>query len=65
MLGFDALYFARIDYQDADLRRSTKSMEFVWDASKSLGYLREISKNRILLYIRILFIDKCINRLRL
>jgi len=36
-VGFQGLFFGRIDYQDLDLRRKTKSAEFVWRASKSLG----------------------------
>jgi len=35
--GFDGLFFARIDYQDMDLRLKTKNMESVWMGSESLG----------------------------
>ncbi|KAJ3678236.1 hypothetical protein LUZ60_002039 [Juncus effusus] len=36
-LGFDALYFSRIDYQDREKRKDTKSLEIIWRGSKSLG----------------------------
>ena len=37
MQGFDAQYFARIDYQDRQKRRTEQSMEFLWRPSASLG----------------------------
>ncbi|KAJ0988739.1 hypothetical protein J5N97_007095 [Dioscorea zingiberensis] len=36
-VGFDALYFSRIDYQDRLQRMDLKSLEVVWRGSKSLG----------------------------
>ena len=36
-LGFDALFFGRIDHVDHDLRMQNRTMEFVWAASPSLG----------------------------
>jgi len=36
-VGFEGLFFARIDHQDHDLRMKTNNMEFVWRASPSLG----------------------------
>ena len=36
-LGFDALFFGRIDHQDHDYRIARKDLEFVWRASPSLG----------------------------
>ncbi|KAJ0411263.1 hypothetical protein ATCC90586_004179 [Pythium insidiosum] len=36
-VGFDALYFARIDYQDYNNRLDHKNLEFVWRPSKSRG----------------------------
>ncbi|XP_075643637.1 putative alpha-mannosidase At5g13980 [Castanea sativa] len=36
-LGFDSLFFGRIDYQDRAKRKNEKSLEFVWQGSKSLG----------------------------
>lgn len=29
-MGFDALFFARIDYQDKEKRKADKSLEFIW-----------------------------------
>jgi len=36
-MGFDGLFFGRIDYQDRQLRQQSKSCEFIWDGSPSLG----------------------------
>jgi len=36
-LGFDALYFGRIDYQDLDIRHQTQECEGLWAASKVKG----------------------------
>lgn len=36
-LGFDSLFFARIDYQDRAKRLREKTLEVVWQGSKSLG----------------------------
>ena len=37
-MGFDAWFFARLDYEDKEKRLNEKSMEFVWRPnSKSLG----------------------------
>ena len=36
-VGFEALFFGRIDYQDYDTRAKTKSLEWLWQASASLG----------------------------
>lgn len=36
-VGFDALMFGRIDYQDHDIRQNSQSLEFIWQASPSFG----------------------------
>ncbi|KAH9791608.1 alpha-mannosidase [Citrus sinensis] len=41
-LGFDSLYFARIDYQDRAKRLKEKNLEVVWRGSKSLGSSSQI-----------------------
>uniref|UniRef100_A0A1J3E3E5 Alpha-mannosidase n=1 Tax=Noccaea caerulescens TaxID=107243 RepID=A0A1J3E3E5_NOCCA len=41
-LGFDSLFFARIDYQDRAKRLSEKTLEVVWQGSKSLGSSSQI-----------------------
>ncbi|XP_031105302.1 probable alpha-mannosidase At5g13980 isoform X1 [Ipomoea triloba] len=41
-VGFDSLYFGRIDYQDRAKRKGEKSLEVVWRASKSLGTSSQI-----------------------
>ncbi|KAJ8435417.1 hypothetical protein Cgig2_001069 [Carnegiea gigantea] len=40
-VGFDSLFFARIDYQDRQKRMDEKSLEVVWQGSKSLGATAE------------------------
>ncbi|VAI39198.1 unnamed protein product [Triticum turgidum subsp. durum] len=41
-VGFDALYFFRIDYQDRDTRNVTKELEVVWRGSKTFGSSADI-----------------------
>lgn len=41
-LGFDSLFFARIDYQDRAKRTSDKTLEVIWQASRSLGSSSQI-----------------------
>ena len=36
-VGFEALFFGRIDYQDYDIRSKQKRLEWIWQASESLG----------------------------
>ncbi|KAF9618957.1 hypothetical protein IFM89_002952 [Coptis chinensis] len=36
-VGFDSLFFGRIDYQDRAKRKDEKSLEFVWQGSKTFG----------------------------
>lgn len=42
-VGFDSLFFARIDYQDREKRMADKSLEVVWQGSKSLGASAEVN----------------------
>ncbi|XP_023550350.1 probable alpha-mannosidase At5g13980 isoform X1 [Cucurbita pepo subsp. pepo] len=41
-VGFDSLFFGRIDYQDRAKRKVEKSLEVVWQGSKSLGSSAQI-----------------------
>lgn len=41
-VGFDSLYFARMDYQDREKRKKEKTLEFIWEGSKSLGSSSQI-----------------------
>lgn len=41
-LGFDSLFFARIDYQDRAKRLKEKKLEVIWQGSKSLGSTSQI-----------------------
>merc|ERR550534_2020659 len=36
-MGFDGLFFGRLDHQDKDQRQQSKSMEMRWDASNTQG----------------------------
>ena len=38
-IGFDALFFGRIDYQEHNQRASKQELEFIWRGSKSLPHL--------------------------
>ncbi|KAL3141201.1 hypothetical protein ABBQ38_003541 [Trebouxia sp. C0009 RCD-2024] len=37
LLGFDALFFGRADYQDMEVRKAAKQMEVLWRGAKSFG----------------------------
>ncbi|XP_011083026.1 probable alpha-mannosidase At5g13980 [Sesamum indicum] len=41
-VGFDALFFGRIDYQDRAKRRDDKKLEVIWQGSKSHGSSSQI-----------------------
>lgn len=41
-LGFDSLYFARIDYQDRAKRKDEKALEVIWRGSRSLSSSSQI-----------------------
>ncbi|KZV21769.1 alpha-mannosidase [Dorcoceras hygrometricum] len=41
-VGFDSLFFGRIDYQDRDKRRNDKTLEVIWQGSKSRGSSSQI-----------------------
>ncbi|KAL4306979.1 alpha-mannosidase At3g26720 isoform X1 [Arachis ipaensis] len=41
-LGFDSLFFARIDYQDRAKRLKEKMLEVIWQGSRSLGSSSQI-----------------------
>jgi hypothetical protein len=42
-VGFDSLFFGRIDYQDRDKRKKEKSLEVIWQGSKSLGSSSQVT----------------------
>jgi hypothetical protein len=48
-MGFDALFFARADYQDLLQRRKDRTMEMIWQGSKSLGSSAEVGSTPPLL----------------
>ncbi|KMT07575.1 hypothetical protein BVRB_6g151840 isoform B [Beta vulgaris subsp. vulgaris] len=41
-VGFDSLYFARIDFQDRAKRKDEKTLEVIWRGSRSLGSTSQI-----------------------
>ncbi|OMO99296.1 hypothetical protein COLO4_13372 [Corchorus olitorius] len=41
-VGFDSFFFGRIDYQDRTKRKNEKSLEVIWQGSKSLGSSAQI-----------------------
>lgn len=45
-LGFDSLFFARIDYQDRAIRLRDKTLEVIWQGSKSLASSSQVSSFR-------------------
>ncbi|CAI5745764.1 unnamed protein product [Peronospora destructor] len=47
-IGFDALYFARIDYQDYGNRKKNKDLEFIWRPSKSRGKRSQVFTGEII-----------------
>jgi lysosomal alpha-mannosidase len=36
-MGFDGMFFRRVDFEDLDQRQKTKTMEMIWKASDNLG----------------------------
>ncbi|GMF13523.1 unnamed protein product [Phytophthora lilii] len=47
-VGFDALYFARMDYQDYGNRKKNKDLEFIWRPSKSRGKASQVFTGEII-----------------
>lgn len=41
-VGFDSLFFGRIDYQDREKRKIDKSLEVIWQGSKTFGASSQI-----------------------
>lgn len=54
-LGFDSLYFARIDYQDRAKRKDEKALEVIWRGSRSLSSSSQVDQLQIL--------ENCLSRL--
>ena len=41
-IGFDGVFFARLDYADKEVRRNNKTMELIWQGSDDLGQQSDI-----------------------
>ncbi|THF95734.1 hypothetical protein TEA_025327 [Camellia sinensis var. sinensis] len=54
-VGFDSLFFGRIDYQDRAKRKNEKSLEVVWRGSKSLGSSAQVRDMALYKWIRLYF----------
>ncbi|KAI3451418.1 hypothetical protein Pfo_008083 [Paulownia fortunei] len=44
-LGFDSIHFARVDYQDRAKRKGDKSLEVIWQGSRTFGPSSQIFAN--------------------
>lgn len=36
-MGYDGMFFGRLDYQDKETRLKTKAAEMIWHGSENLG----------------------------
>jgi len=41
-MGFDGVFFARIDWEDYAVRQAEKGLELLWSPSQSLGSAADI-----------------------
>ncbi len=41
-MGFDAIFFARIDYEDYAVRSAAKTLEYIWRPTSSFGSQTDI-----------------------
>jgi lysosomal alpha-mannosidase len=55
-LGFDGLFFARLDYQDKSAREKSKTLELLWEASQNQGTYGEIYLRFILIYLQYIYL---------
>lgn len=46
-MGYDGVFFVRIDYQDKDIRLDNQTAELVWHGSPNLGASSDIYKRSI------------------
>lgn len=55
LMGFDALFFARIDMDDRAYRKKNRLMEFLWKGNDNLGIEPYITNNITLFIINKIF----------
>jgi len=58
-VGFDSLFFGRIDYQDRAKRKKEKSLEVIWQGSKSLGSSAQVNIEKCFFSLNILWLSWC------
>jgi len=56
-VGFDSLFFGRIDYQDRAKRKKEKSLEVIWQGSKSLGSSSQVNIKKYFFSLNILWLS--------
>lgn len=64
LMGFDALFFARIDMSDREYRKRNRLMEFIWKGNSDLGTKEHLSNSSILLRIVIINKNSCFRVIR-
>ena len=55
-VGFDSLFFGRIDYQDRAKRKREKSLEVIWQGSKSLGSSAQVTLENYFSFLLLTFV---------
>ena len=50
-VGFDTLFFGRIDYQDRIKCKNEKSLEVIWQGSRSLGSSAQVSHMNLVQFL--------------
>lgn len=50
-VGFDSVHFARIDYQDRAKRKADKSLEVIWQGSKTFGSSSQVPNCKFTLLV--------------
>jgi len=50
-VGFDSLFFGRIDYQDRAKRKKEKRLEVIWHGSKSLGSSAQVNIKKYFIFL--------------
>lgn len=54
-MGFDGMFFGRLDYQDKDERLMTQKPEMIWHGSANLGESNRVAFRKIISFYSLLF----------